>query len=162
MQWGMCAHVCIHTHQRQRQRWRQSRRRRGKEGGRESWKVQPLALAVAAVVTNGRSHGRRGGSTLVVELISGVHQMTDFFPQIRKYTRYSSCATSQTTHCLVGQLQPRPATIPLHDLDQSPLPESQLCHLDKAVKMADGKACHSFYQEERMEMRQYLSHFHHW
>lgn len=147
---GVCLHMCAYTHTKDRdrdgdrEREEEERKEGGKEGERKSWKIRPLALAVAAVVTNGRSHGRHGGSTLVLELISGVHQMTDFFPQIRKYTRYSSCATSQTTHCLVGQLQPGPVTIPLHDLGQSPLPESQLCHLpDKAMEMADGKACHS-------------------
>lgn len=88
---GVCMHMCAYTHTKDRDR-------DGDREGEEAGGKEGLGLGCSSSGDeDGRSHGRRGGSTLVVEPISGIHWMTDFFSQIRKYTRYSSCATSQTT-----------------------------------------------------------------
>lgn len=103
MQWGMRA-KCVHTHTPKTETEMETERERKQEGRREG-KLEGTALGLGCSSSgdeDGRSHGRRGGSTLVAELISGIHWMTDFFSQIRKYTRYSSCATSQTTQLFGG------------------------------------------------------------
>lgn len=53
----------------------------GKEGDRDFRKTEAGTALGSSGYEDGAIHGRHGGNTLEEELISGVHQMADFFPQ---------------------------------------------------------------------------------